>query len=105
MFSFQGTSELFAQSNRFSNDLSQRTSCRGGFYIRPDQVASFAAFPEIRPCLGAYAMRPYTPEIRALTTSTSSSKVFFAYFLLQKKVGGGPKWTRTTDLTIISRVL
>ena len=32
-------------------------------------------------------------------------KVFFAYFLFQKKVGGGPKWTRTTDLTIISRVL
>ena len=28
-----------------------------------------------------------------------------AYFLLKKKVGGGPKWTRTTDLTIISRAL
>ena len=33
------------------------------------------------------------------------SKVFFAFFLFQKKEGGGPKWTRTTDLTIISRVL
>ncbi len=60
-------------------------------------------------------------------------EVFFAYFLFQKKVGGGgnrtrtgdpllakqvlyqlsytpdkgggPKWTRTTDLTIISRAL
>ena len=31
-------------------------------------------------------------------------KVFFANFLLKKKVGG-PKWTRTTDLTIISRAL
>ena len=89
----------------FSNDLSQRTSCRGGFYIRPDQVASFAAFPVIQPCLGAYSMRPYTLEIENFSTSTSSSKVFFAYFLFQKKVGGGPKWTRTTDLTIISRVL
>ena len=35
----------------------------------------------------------------------NSLKVFFAHFLFQKKVSGGPKWTRTTDLTIISRVL
>ena len=33
------------------------------------------------------------------------NEVFFAYFLFQKKVSGGPKWTRTTDLTIISRAL
>ena len=39
------------------------------------------------------------------TIEWSSMKVFFAYFLFQKKVGGGPEWTRTTDLTIISRVL
>ena len=32
-------------------------------------------------------------------------EVSFAHFLFQKKVGGGPKWTRTTDLTIISRAL
>ena len=32
-------------------------------------------------------------------------EVLFAFFLLQEKEGGGPKWTRTTDLTIISRVL
>ena len=32
-------------------------------------------------------------------------EVLFAYFFFQEKVGGGPEWTRTTDLTIISRVL
>ena len=35
----------------------------------------------------------------------SSIEVLFAYFFFQEKVGGGPEWTRTTDLTIISRVL
>ena len=34
-----------------------------------------------------------------------SINVLFAYFFFQEKVSGGPKWTRTTDLTIISRAL
>ena len=89
----------------FRESQSTNRLCRGGLYIRPGQAAYFAAFPVIWPCLGAYSMRPYTLEIENFSTSTSSSKVFFAYFLFQKKVGGGPKWTRTTDLTIISRVL
>ena len=32
-------------------------------------------------------------------------EVFSAYSLFQKRVSGGPKWTRTTDLTSISRAL
>ena len=50
----------------FSNDLSQRTSCRGGFYIRPDQVASSASLPAIQPCSGAYEMRPYSHRRRTV---------------------------------------
>ena len=47
-------------------NFSQRTSCRGGFYIRPDQVASFAALPVNQPCSGAYAMRPYSHRRRTV---------------------------------------
>ena len=35
----------------------------------------------------------------------SSAKASFAFLLSPKKESGGPKWTRTTDLTIISRAL
>ena len=74
---------------------------------------------------------------KCLNPNSASIKVFFAFFLFQKKEGGGdkrdrtvdpllakqvlsqlsytptsshikgggPKWTRTTDLTIISRAL
>ena len=52
-----------------------------------------------------FSQRTGFVEAETLSTSTGSSQVFFAYFLFQKKVSGGPKWTRTTDLTIISRVL
>ena len=37
--------------------------------------------------------------------SSSLMKAFFASFLSRKKGSGGPKWTRTTDLAIISRAL
>ena len=50
----------------FLNDLSQRTSCRGGFYIRPNQVASSASLPAIQPCSGAYEMRPYSHRRRTV---------------------------------------
>ena len=43
-------------------------------------------------------------DLRSYRFALPSIKVFFANFLFQKKVGG-PKWTRTTDLTIISRAL
>ena len=46
--------------------MSQRTSCRGGFYIRPDQVASSASLPAIQPCSGAYVMRPYSHRRRTV---------------------------------------
>ena len=48
-------------------------------------------------CVGSLPQLP--------TVAWSSMKVLFANFFFQEKVGGGPKWTRTTDLTIISRVL
>ena len=45
------------------------------------------------------------PDPSGTSIQAQTIEVFFAYFLFQKKVGGGPKWTRTTDLTIISRTL
>ena len=33
------------------------------------------------------------------------NKVFFAYFLVHKKVSGGLERTRTSDLTLIRRAL
>ena len=35
----------------------------------------------------------------------SAGKVFFAYFLVHKKVSGGLERTRTSDLTLIRRAL
>ncbi len=32
-------------------------------------------------------------------------EVFFAFFLFQKKEGGGPKWTRTDDPLLAKQVL
>ena len=40
-----------------------------------------------------------------LSLNIFSMEAFFAHFLSRKKVSGGPKWTRTTDLAIISRAL
>ena len=40
-----------------------------------------------------------------LESNFNGIKVFLAYSLVHKKASGGPKWTRTTDLTIISRAL
>ena len=46
------------------------------------------------------------PISRILQSSFElSSEVLFASFFFQEKGSGGPKWTRTTDLTIISRAL
>ena len=47
-------------------NFSQRTSCRGGFYIRPDQVASSASLPAIQPCSGAYETRLYSHRRRTV---------------------------------------
>ncbi len=40
-----------------------------------------------------------------LESKLKKIKVLFASFFFQEKGSGGPKWTRTTDLTIISRAL
>ena len=44
-------------------------------------------------------------RVNASIQSRIFMEVFSAYSLFQKRVSGGPKWTRTTDLTIISRAL
>ena len=49
-------------------------------------------------CLYLISRIPFQKEVYLI-------EVLSARPLFQEKAGGGPKWTRTTDLTIISRVL
>ena len=44
-------------------------------------------------------------QSRIYISGSLSINAFFAFLLPRKKEAGGPKWTRTTDLTIISRAL
>ena len=39
------------------------------------------------------------------TAAVAANEVFFAYFLVHKKVSGGLERTRTSDLTLIRRAL
>ena len=44
-------------------------------------------------------------QSRIYISGSLSINAFFAFLLPRKKEAGGPKWTRTTDLAIISRAL
>ena len=44
-------------------------------------------------------------KLRKLFRGEAASEVFFAYFLVHKKVSGGLERTRTSDLTLIRRAL
>ena len=97
----------------------------------------FGYFVQFSRCGSDLKSDSNTCQNKCLNPNSASCKVFFAFFLFQKKEGGGdkrdrtvdpllakqvlsqlsytptsshikgggPKWTRTTDLTIISRAL
>ena len=65
----------------------------------------FGYFVQFSRCGSDLKSDSNTCQNKCLNPNSASIKVFFAYFLVHKKVSGGPKWTRTTDLTIISRAL
>ena len=65
----------------------------------------FGYFVQFSRCGSDLKSDSNTCQNKCLNPNSASCKVFFASFLFQKKGSGGPKWTRTTDLTIISRAL
>ena len=44
-------------------------------------------------------------KLENFSRGEAASEVFFAYFLVHKKVSGGLERTRTSDLTLIRRAL
>ena len=95
LFSFQGAaSNLFSRSDRNARALVQalRFDLGGGYRTRTgDPLLAKQVLYQLS----------YTP----VSWGLADNQAFFAFFLSRKKEGGGPKWTRTTDLTIISRAL
>ena len=102
MFSFQGTFESL--SKKF-NEVS--TSVGTSVNLLKEVVGHGLAF--LRESHGGYNMPPaYCQEppfesILAYTPSGLDRPGLYLYLDFFRS--GGPKWTRTTDLTIISRVL
>ena len=90
LFSFQGASGLFRNQIRKPNLL--------------DSLIHFR-YPVLFKSGGDNRDRTDDPLLAKQVLSQLSYTPIFAPCFPLRKLYGGPKWTRTTDLTIISRAL